>query len=145
MSKNKHKREQPIDLLALGVSTLISAYVVGTVVCTKELSDKIEPLRIEFEKKANFNHVDSTFNYIKYIQKLQEIAKVKDQYARDNGAFSKDWAIEATNVNKKFKLYEIKTKTPTPWALNPFKWSYHADNSAINNYFNPPKYRKHRR
>jgi hypothetical protein len=120
-------------LLILGAAI----YGKGVYNNSQELSDKLAPVRADFEKIVKTEKpvvkYDGEVTTFEYGGKLDKPVAAKNQFAKDNGAFARRW-----DVGHDVRPY---ANTPSPIAYNPFKWHNKINDIAIKNYQKNNHYR----
>ncbi|MFP4568173.1 MAG: hypothetical protein ACLFN8_04470 [Candidatus Woesearchaeota archaeon] len=118
---------------AIGI--LMGAYTTGTHLESKRLSRELEPLRVELSEIAKTApeitrtmDVGAGRERIFYQRDgVDELNEFVAQFAKDNGAKYRSWAVDKTGEN---------TSSRGPIAWNPRKWGSDVDASAIDAYLN---------
>jgi len=124
-----------ITSYALGFLTVAAtSYAIGVHQNTKKVSEnpKLNQLEQEFTQTANEYHTtiptfDEALNQetkFDYNGKLDSIVAARNRFGDDNGLASRVWTVNYNGVS-----------TPTPLALNPFKWGNEINTSSLDNHF----------
>lgn len=133
---NSKPKPNKLKQAGIGLLGLVAgAYITGTAIETKRLSQELEPMRERLEEiaqtqtpniQSEFNETNGRWNVtFDYGGKVDSINEAVQQFAKDNGAYSKKWGI----------IGETKTPSkPIPLALNPKYWGDTINTQALKQY-----------
>ncbi|MGV8162661.1 MAG: hypothetical protein ACP5N2_05010 [Candidatus Nanoarchaeia archaeon] len=100
----------------LTLATIISAttLVIGNLELNQDISEKLDPLREQFQLVANGPHEESVTEngkvILNYHGNLDKILEVKNQFAKDNNVL----IIPNWNASKETYSTQVSTSTPGP-------------------------------
>jgi hypothetical protein len=113
-------------LLYAGLGAIAAVYVMGVNSNSKELSDKLDPVRAGFDNVVKTVTPDVTtgddgkIESFNYHNALDKYLATKNQFAKDNGAIALNWRAHPAQKYNRIKAW---TNTPGPVALNPLHWN----------------------